>query len=374
MKNNLYKIILGVLILASILSACNKDVKNIDENNTPSNPSTAAPTTVAVSTAPVAFIFLDNEMHMYYSLYHQLAMLKMESNGYNVSSVYAGEDQDMLGTFSQLELNGCEYVIITSSKLSDQVQNYLQYNSSSMVFIQSGDYYIDTYVSYDIKLYEYYYLAGVALCQQSTTNIAGFVAISPNEQTIRCINAFALGMKSVNADSLVIVSWANSTTDETHISELIDSLTYQQCDVFAYFMSGDLVEKVASNSGTYYMSMSTHTMLDIDEKLIIKPVVNLDLYYAQILGTSKVTLENIFEYLGVGENIVSFELSISATDDTKNKVQSANASIQAGLDVFAGPIFNEFGLVVSEDSSLPESDVLAMLWFVDNVVGDLPAG
>ena len=375
MKKFLYIVLLFVLFLVGILSSCNGESANKSTDEIIVTPTlTPNPIIDEISMSPVAFVFLENEQYTYNSLYHQLAYIRMEGLGYNISNMYVKGTDDIQSVLSQLEVNGTEYVVITSNMLNEQAKAYQDTNNSNMVFIQHGDYYMDSILSYQVKLYEYYYLAGVALCSESITKVAGFIADSPDEQTIRCINAFALGMKSVDSDAVVIVNWTTTTDDENIVSQMIDNLSNQKCDVFSYFMPGDLVDKVCGKMGLNYMSMSTHTVINSDAKMSIKPVINLDSFYASIINSDKSSLVNEFNYLGVKSKIVSYEISTSVTDDTNNAVESAYNNLLEDYDVFSGPIYNELGLVIPEGTTLPEEDILHMLWFVDNVVGELPAG
>ena len=375
MKKFLYIVLLFVLFLVGILSSCNGESANKSTDEIIVTPTlTPNPIIDEISMSPVAFVFLENEQYTYNSLYHQLAYIRMEGLGYNISNMYVKGTDDIQSVLSQLEVNGTEYVVITSNMLNEQAKAYQDTNNSNMVFIQHGDYYMDSILSYQVKLYEYYYLAGVALCSESITKVAGFIADSPDEQTIRCINAFALGMKSVDSDAVVIVNWTTTTDDENIVSQMIDNLSNQKCDVFSYFMPGDLVDKVCGKMGLNYMSMSTHTVINSDAKMSIKPVINLDSFYASIINADKSSLVNEFNYLGVKSKIVSYEISTSVTDDTNNAVESSYNNLLEDYDVFSGPIYNELGLVIPEGTTLPEEDILHMLWFVDNVVGELPAG
>ena len=335
---------------------------------------TPLPSLIKMSDEPIAFVFLESEKDLPISIYHHAAYLQMDTQGYNVSSIYATEGQDLADILSQLELNGVKYIIVTSELFSEEVALYKHNNNSSVIFLQYKGYNSDDSASYQVKLYEYYYLAGVALGEMSITKYAGFIADNPTEQTIRCINAFALGMKSVDNNAVVMVSWADYSEDKKSIENLVENLSYQKCDVYAYFMTSDLVETVANDLGAYYMTMYAQSSLNVEESLIIKPKINLDTYYSNIINSGNDGSAYKFEYLGIKDSIVSYELSTSTSDIVKNTVNSAYTKIRNEYEVFSGPIYNEIGLVVPDGISLPKEDILDMLWFVDNVLGELPAG
>lgn len=373
MKKGLYIGLIFTLITVAVITGCAKIPEAAPAPElTPT--ATPLPSADKISESPITFIFNQSETSDYNSLYHQLAYIKLESQGYNISNLYITEDQDIERALADIESQGTEYVVLTGVYFNDIAQQYNENNDSQMVFLQYGDYDAANIISYKVKLYEYYYLAGAALCSQSANKIAGFVASNPDEQTIRCINAFALGMKSIDKDAAVIINWIDSASDQTMINQSISDLQSQNCDVLAYFIQTDVVENAAASSGLYYMSMSTHAQLNENDKLIIKPVINLDTYFASVVNTSPDSLLYEFNYLGADNHVLSYELSSYAPQQTEAALNSAYTNIQSGYEVFSGPIYNKLGLIVPEGTQLPQSDILDMLWFVDNVIGELPAG
>jgi len=372
-KKALYISLIFIFIVAAMLTSCAKAPETSPMPElTPTV--TPLPSIEKISDSPVTFIFSQSESHEYNSLYHQLAYIRLEALGYNVSNLYIEDSQNIQQALLDLETQGAQYVVLTSAHFSENAQRYKESSDTQMVFIQYGDYYMNDIISYQAKLYEYYYLAGVALCSESTNKVAGFVASSPDEATIRCINAFALGIKSMNKDAIVIISWIDDASDEIAISQSIESLQNQGCDVLAHFTQGGAVEKVAGDLSLHYMTASTHTQLNENEKLAIKPAINLDSYFAAVVNTAPKDLLYEFNYLGIASHVVSYELSDSVSEQTATALNSAYTHIHNGHEVFSGPIYNELGLILPEGSQLPESDILDMLWFVDNVVGELPAG
>ncbi len=55
---------------------------------------------------------------------------------------------------------------------------------------------------YHARAYEARFLAGIVAGEMSKTNIAGFIASFPIPEVIRGINAFTMGMRSVNPETL----------------------------------------------------------------------------------------------------------------------------------------------------------------------------
>jgi len=370
MKNKLLIFFL-LLILAIAAISCSKVLPAVEP--TPSIAISPVPTTEIIPAGYIAFIFSENNKTENESLYHQLAYIRMQESGYNIRNAYVSDAQSLSDVLSQLEAEGTEYVVITDRAFNAQANEYISIGTN-MIFMLYGEANEISALSYEIKLYEYYYLAGAALCSLSESKSAAFIADSPDERTIRCINAFALGMKKADENANVFVLWAEDASDYDEVYSLASELADGNCDVMAYYMNGDKAEKAASELDMDYMTMSTHTMLSSDERLIIKPDINLNIFYNSIMNADKDTISSGFEYLGINKGILSYQINTSAGDDIAALLASLTGDLQNGYEVFSGPIYNEFGLIVPEGESLPDDDILHMLWFVDNVVGELPAG
>ena len=69
------------------------------------------------------------------------------------------------------------------------------------------------------------------------------------------------------------------------------------------------------------------------------------------------------------------ELSANCAEGTQEKIDEAYAKIESGeLKIFAGPISDNTGAErVPAGSEMTDAELLAFDWFVDNIVGTVPA-
>ena len=373
MKKNLFLVLSFFFSAAFVLASCKISPEGTQVSS-PSEASSQSAVIEAISDEPISFVFVQSESSNFNSLYHQLSYMQMENAGYNVTNIYIDENTDLEYVYDGFAADGVKYAIVTSASLEDITQNYVLNSKPPVTFIQSSDYILSGLYSYQVKLYEYYYLCGVALAEASETMTAGFVADSPDEQSVSCINAFALGMKSVDATARVIVSWTDANAEKATVTQAEQSLLEQNCDVLAFYTQTDTAETSAEELEVYHMTMSTHKMLTDYKYLLIKPGINLTNYFASLINSSTSAPAYAFTYAGIKNNAISYELTNNAADSIRSAVLAAYQSIQNGYEVFSGPLYNDIGLIVPEGVSLPEEDILDMLWFVDNVIGQVPAG
>ncbi|MDO9198624.1 BMP family ABC transporter substrate-binding protein, partial [Rhodoferax sp.] len=99
------------------------------------------------------------------------------------------------------------------------------------------------------RYYEGRYLAGIAAGRMTTSNVAGYVAGFPIPEVLQGINAFALGMQSVNPRAEVKVVWLNSWFDPTRERDAAMTLFNQNVDVIAFHTGSSAVMAAAQERG-----------------------------------------------------------------------------------------------------------------------------
>ena len=89
------------------------------------------------------------------------------------------------------------------------------------------------------RYYEGRYLSGIAAARMSKAQVAGYVAGFPIPEVLQGINAFTLGMRSVNPKAQVHVVWLNTWFDPTRERDAAMTLMNQGADVLAFFTPGN---------------------------------------------------------------------------------------------------------------------------------------
>lgn len=107
------------------------------------------------------------------------------------------------------------------------------------------------------RYYEGRYLAGVAAGRMSTSNIAGYVAGFPIPEVLQGINAFTLGMRSVNAKAQVKVIWLQAWFDPARERDAAMTLMDQGADVLAFHTGSNAVMVAAQERGK--MAVAYHS-------------------------------------------------------------------------------------------------------------------
>ena len=110
---------------------------------------------------------------------------------------------------------------------------------------------------YNARFYEGRYLTGIVAGHMSRSNVLGYVAAFPIPEVLQGINAFTLGMRSVNPNAQVRVVWINEWFDPPKEREAAMSLFDLQADVVAFHTASTAVMAAAQERGR--MAVAYHS-------------------------------------------------------------------------------------------------------------------
>ncbi|MBC5765263.1 BMP family ABC transporter substrate-binding protein [Ramlibacter albus] len=99
------------------------------------------------------------------------------------------------------------------------------------------------------RYYEGRYLAGIAAGRMTKTHVAGYVAGFPIPEVLQGINAFTLGMRSVDPKATVKVVWLGTWFDPAKERDAAITLMNQDADVLAFHTGSTAVMAAAQERG-----------------------------------------------------------------------------------------------------------------------------
>ncbi len=235
----------------------------------------------------------------------------------------------------------------------------------------------DNMSNYMGRIYEARYLSGVAAGLNTETNKIGYVAAMPIAEVIRGVNAFALGVKSVNPDAVVEVKWTNTWYDPTLEKSVAVDLINGGADVIAQHCDTTGPQIAAAEAGVLAVGYNAATKSAAPDAYITAPLFNWGAFLTEdVQAIIDGTWESRAYYEGLSTGMVSLD-EINAdvvVEGTAEAVATAEAAILDGsLYVFTGPIMdNEGNEKVAEGVDMTDAEILAFDFFVDNVVGTIP--
>jgi simple sugar transport system substrate-binding protein len=223
------------------------------------------------------------------------------------------------------------------------------------------------------RYYEGRYLAGIAAGRMTSTHVAGYVAGFPIPEVLQGINAFALGMRSVNPKATVKVIWLNAWFDPPKEREAAMTLFNQDVDVVAFHTGSTAVMAAAQERGK--MAVAYHSdMRKVAPEAQIVAVTHQwgDYYTRRVKAVIDGSWKSGGVWGGVKEGMIRVgDFGPKVSQKVQDEVLARQKQIGAGrLHPFAGPIAdNEGREVLPRGQTLSDEQILNMNYLVQGVVG-----
>ena len=226
------------------------------------------------------------------------------------------------------------------------------------------------------RYYEGRFLAGIAAGRVSKTGIAGYVAGFPIPEVIQGINAFTLGMQSVNPKAQVKLIWIDTWFDPAREREAAMTLMNQKADVLAFHTASEAVMVAAQERGKLAIAYHSDMRHVAPQAQLLAITHHWGNYYTQrAAAVINGTWQSKQTWGGVREGMVKIE---AFGPRMPARVQAELLKLQkavgkGSLQPFAGPLFdNQDGVVLAKGQTLSDEQILKMQFLVKGVVGQLP--
>lgn len=225
------------------------------------------------------------------------------------------------------------------------------------------------------RYYEGRYLAGVAAGRMTKSNVAGYVAGFPIPEVLQGINAFTLGMRSVNPKATVRVVWLNEWFDPPKERDAAMTLFNQSVDVIAFHTGSTAVMAAAQERGK--LAIAYHS--DMRKIAPDAQVVAVTHQWAVTTRSARAVLDGSWKsanlWGGVKEGMIRVgDFGTKVPQAVQQEVLARQQDIAAGRlqpfrAVAAEVRDNEGRTVIAKGSQLSDEQILRMNWLVEGVQG-----
>ena len=219
-------------------------------------------------------------------------------------------------------------------------------------------------------------LGGIVAGKMTKANVIGYVAAFPIPEVIRGINAFTLGVQSVNPQAEVRVVWTQTWFDPGIERDAADSLLDVGADVLAMHQDAPATLQAAEARGAFVIGYNSDMRDFAPNAFLTAPVWNWGPLYSKIAREVKdATWKSESIWWGMKEELVQLaSISDRVPADVKALVEKQAAAIQAGtLHPFTGPVTDQDGTVqIAAGSTADDGHLLGMSYFVKGVQGTIP--
>ncbi|MHB8984975.1 MAG: BMP family ABC transporter substrate-binding protein [Eubacteriales bacterium] len=227
------------------------------------------------------------------------------------------------------------------------------------------------------RMYQARYLSGMVAGKMTKANTIGYVAAYPIPEVIRGIDAFTLGVRSVNPDAKVKVMWTMTWLDPPKEKDAGKALLDAGADIIAQHQDTPGPQQAAEERGKYSIGYNSDMSKIAPKAVLTSPVWNWGPYYVDTVKKVKEGKWKNDQYWGsMAEKIVDLApYGPMVPEDVKKLVDAEKQDIISGkFDVFWGPVKDQQGQVrVAEGQKMSDEDMLKLNWFVQGVDGNIPA-
>ncbi|HZY15768.1 MAG TPA: BMP family ABC transporter substrate-binding protein [Ramlibacter sp.] len=223
------------------------------------------------------------------------------------------------------------------------------------------------------RYYEGRYLAGIAAGRMTKTHLAGYVAGFPIPEVLQGINAFTLGMRSVDPQAQVKVLWLDKWFDPAREREAAMALFDQGVDVVSFHTASTAVMAAAQQRGKLALAYhSDMRQVAPDAQVLAVTHQWADYYKRRTQAVLDGSWRSGDVWGGVREGMIRVGwFGPKVPQAVRREVLARQRDIAAGkLRPFAGPIVDNRGRqVVAKGQALTDAQILAMDFFVAGVQG-----
>ena len=250
---------------------------------------------------------------------------------------------------------GCNIIFTTSwgymETTAEMAEEYPDiYFSHGTGYMSNGK----NFNNYFGRIYQARYLSGIVAGMNTKSNKIGYVAAmdSTNSEVTGGIDAFAMGIYSVNQNAKVYVKVTNSWFDPDGEKAAAEMLLNMGCDVIAQHCDTEYPQTLAQEKGVYSIGYNSDMSKNAPEACLCSVIWNWSAYYTSaVQSVIDGTWDGSNYYGGMNENLVGLtSLADFCADGTEEKVEEAKAAILSGENgVFDGVIETNPGETVGKE-------------------------
>jgi basic membrane protein A len=226
------------------------------------------------------------------------------------------------------------------------------------------------------KLWEGRYLTGIVAGKMTRTNVIGFVAAHPITTVVAGVNAFALGVRSVNPRATVKVVWTGTWYDPPKEKQAAQSLLDAGADVIAQHQDTPSALLAAAAARKWGIGSESDMQRFAPKAYLTGTTWTWGPLVEKIVKASQAHAWPSQDYYGsLRDGVVGLgPINPVVPAAVRAQVAAKERAIENGtLQVFAGPLRDQTGKVrVPAGHTMSLQEILASDWLVEGVEGKSP--
>ncbi len=282
-------------------------------------------------------------------------------------------DETCMDVMRDMIQDDCEIIICNSYDYGEWMLKVAEEYPDVVFFHATGVEERSNVSTYFGRMYQMRYLSGIVAGLQTETNNIGYVAAFPISEVNRGINAFTLGVRSVNPKADVHVRWSGSWTDDEKNIEAANKLI-DECDIDVMTMHCDTIVplQVAEEHEIWSIGYNMDNSELFPDSFLTAAVWNWEKFYTpQILECLQGKFHSAHWWDGAETELVGLSpFTKNVKSGIEEVVNKEMVRLNAGnFDVFNGPIKDVNGkMKINEGENMPDEAMLNSFdWYVEGV-------
>lgn len=317
-----------------------------------------------------------------YTYAHEIGIQGMISNlGLSDSQVIRkeyiddGDHDAVVSALDECIEEGCNIIFTTSWGYMDETAEYAERYPD--IYFAHGTGYLSNnknFTNYFGRIYQARYLSGIVAGLKTKSNLIGYVSAMGNDNS-ECtggIDAFAMGVASVNPDARVLVAVTNSWFSPDDEQAASEALIEEGCDVLAQHVDTTAPQIASKNNKTWAIGYNSDMSKETPDATLTSVIWNWSAYYTSYVNSIvNATYDGSNYYGGMDESLVGLTaLSPLCDENTAAAVSEAQKKILTGeFGVFDGQIETNDGRTIGEaGKTLDDATITGGIdWYYKNV-------
>lgn len=326
----------------------------------------------------VGFVYLGPVGDFGWTYQHDVARKELEAHfGDKVKTAYVEnvpEGPDSEHVISDLAAKGNKLIFTTSFGYMNYTLNAAK-KFPAVKFEHCTGYKRAANVStYNIRFYEGRFVQGVIAGKLTKTGVAGYVGSIAVPEVVQGMNAFLLGMRSVNPTAKLKFILINSWYDPGKEGDAAKALIDQGCDIITQHTDSPTPLQVAESRGVKAFGEATD-MAKFAPSAELSANVNVwgPYYIKRVQAVIDGTWKSEDVWGGFNAGLLKMSPFANMPDDVKTLAQQTVDDISSGKQkIFVGPLIDQSGATkVPAGQVMDEGTLAGLQWLVQGIEGKL---
>jgi len=228
--------------------------------------------------------------------------------------------------------------------------------------------------TYNIRFYQGRYVQGVIAGKLSQKGVAGYIGSIPVPEVVQGMNAFLLGMRSVNPNGILKFIMINSWYDPGKEGDAAKALIDQGCDIITQHTDSPSPLQVAQSRGVKAFGEATDMSQFAPTSELSANINNWGPYYIQrVQEVMDGKWKSTDVWGGFDAKMLEMAPFTNMPDDVKALATQTVADITTGKNkIFVGPLKDQSGkLQLPAGETMDDGKLSSLQWLVEGVQGKL---